>query len=83
MDLKTFKEYTSHQRRAEYLKKTASKAYRNDPIGIEKQYADVNDTAVNGLTEKRGSENYTCAGKVYSPFRVKRKKTTGRFEKTR
>ena len=79
MDLKTFKEYTFHQRRAEYLKKTASRAFRDDPIAINKQYADLNDTAVNGLTEKQGSENYRCAGKVYLPFRVKRSKRSGQF----
>ena len=84
MDLKTFKEYTFHQRRAEYLKKTASKAYRDDPIGIEKQYADVNDTAVNGLTEKRGSENYTCsAARKFKPYTTRRSRKTGRFSISR
>ena len=29
--------------------------------------------------DKSGAENYNCSGKVYSPFRVKRSKRTGKF----
>ena len=36
--------------------------------------------AVNRISKGSGSEDYDCAGKVYSPFRVKRSKQTGKFE---
>jgi hypothetical protein len=81
MDLKSFREYTLLRRRAEYLKKRATQAYQDDPIKVEKMYSDVNDVALSGLNERSGAENYTCAGRVYSPFRVRRRKRDGRFVK--
>ena len=79
MDLKSFREYTLLRRRAEYLKKRATQAYQDDPIKVEKMYSDVNDVALSGLNERSGTENYTCSGKVYLPFRVKRSEKTGKF----
>jgi len=35
--------------------------------------------AVKRTSKKSDSEDYTCAGQIYSPFRVKRSKRTGRF----
>lgn len=35
--------------------------------------------AVNRTSKSSGSDNYICAGKVYSPFRVRRSKRTGKF----
>lgn len=35
--------------------------------------------AVNRTSKGSGSENYNCAAKVYSPFRVRRSKRTGKF----
>ena len=53
MELKTFKEYIMLLRRAEYLLKISSQAYKDDPEVIEHQYRDVNDDAVCGLVEER------------------------------
>lgn len=51
MELRTFREYVLLLRRAEYLEKISSQAYKDDPEAIEHEYRDVNDDAVCGLAE--------------------------------
>ena len=81
MDLKSFREFMWNKRRNEYLKLKHTEKYKNDPEPWETTYKDVNDTAVSGLTERKG-EKYNCsAARRFEPYKTKRSTRTGKFVK--
>ena len=84
LPLASFREFVRNLRRNEFLKVKQTQAYQDDPIAWDDRFADVNDVAFSGLTEKRGSENYTCsAARRFKPYRTKRSTRTGQFVRVR
>lgn len=77
-DLASFREFVRNKRRNQFLRLKQTEKYSQDPERYDREFADVNDEATNGLIEK-GAEPYDCRGKIYRSFVVKRSKGSGKI----